>query len=685
LSPADLIVSFGTAANYAAAKAEHLSWDEFAARLSAQPPESTDKASAGWYCPAEFKDNYRDSSNLLARYALTFDYDHIEPADVPQIEATYKAYDFVIYTTASHTKEKPRLRMVFPLAGPATLDEFCAVTRKFGERFSLEKLARESDVPAQMMFMPTRAPGGVFRARVNRGKRVDVDEILAEYTNWRDKKQWPHRLMGDSVHAVADDLKPPDEKPGIVGDFCRTWRVPEAIERFALPYVPGSNGRYTYTEGSRPDGLRLYDDGLKAHSSHDTDPAHGQNNAFDLVRLHKFGHLDSPEHHERPIWTRPSYQEMVALAHAQPEILSASVANDFVDLGPMIADAAPKEPETAVLARSLVDVLKSPSVPRWLLRDKIERGVIAVMAGPRGSYKSFIATDWGMQVAKNVGPVYTLSAEGADYDRRALAWLKANNESASNVQMFVAERRISLNEKDNIEIVRQDCLKLGIKPVMFILDTFSKLSGGLDENDNSQVKDFIGRLDNGLKRAFDATVLLIAHTGHSDKGRARGASALEADTDAAYIVTRHENAKNVSVTRQRFKSSPELEPLFLEARVIQLGYGDADGEPVSSLAMFPAVLTSAVTTASGPKLTWQQSAMMRTVEVALAGTPTGAMHSDQLIAVIVGTLVKPAEGRDTRKQLARRLLQGLADKECIHIHESGNITLGRAELQEEFE
>jgi hypothetical protein len=61
------------------------------------------------------------------------------------------------------------------------------------------------------------------------------------------------------------------------------------------------------------------------------------------------------------------------------------------------------------------------------------------------------------------------------------------------------------------------------------------------------------------------------------------------------------------------------------------------------------------------------------------------MHSDQLIAVIVGTLVKPAEGRDTRKQLARRLLQGLADKECIHIHENGNITLGRAELQEEFE
>ena len=50
--------------------------------------------------------------------------------------------------------------------------------------------------------------------------------------------------------------------------------------------------RWTYAMGSRPEGVIIYDGGAKLHSHHDTDVARGQHNAFDLVRLHKFGDLD---------------------------------------------------------------------------------------------------------------------------------------------------------------------------------------------------------------------------------------------------------------------------------------------------------------------------------------------------------------------------------------------------------
>lgn len=63
-------------------------------------------------------------------------------------------------------------------------------------------------------------------------------------------------------------------------------------------YAPAGEGRYTYSNGSTAAGLIVYDDKF-AYSHHGTDPAGGRLcNAFDLVRIHKFGHLDSGKEKE---------------------------------------------------------------------------------------------------------------------------------------------------------------------------------------------------------------------------------------------------------------------------------------------------------------------------------------------------------------------------------------------------
>lgn len=693
-----LKISFGGQHFSRVERAETLTWPKLVEMLSAAP-ETDDKASVGWYSCAHYRDNYRDEEHMGPREALTFDFDHIEPTDVPKIEAALAPFEYLIYTTHSHKPEAPRLRVVLPLSRPALPDEFRAVSRKIGSLVGIELIAPESHKPAQFMFMPAVPPGGRLRVRRHSGAWVDVDKALQMYEDWTDEKSWPC-ARNDTTYRSDELPVPAREKPGIIGAFNRIYPISRVIEEFGLPYERVSDTRYTYTKGSRPEGARVYDDDSKLHSEHATDPARGQHSAFDLVRLHKFGHLDDGLV-DVPMLERPSFREMAKLAGSLRPVRVEEATHSLAALpdlpaeaqrpaaAPAALDPPPGVPGEAVLsggvpvvqgssdeaaerrvepvttlARPLSDVLSHPTKPRWLIRDELERGVIAVLVGPRGSYKSFLALHWAARVAQTGQPVYIVSAEGGDFDRRARAWVMTFSPD-KQPPIYVVERRLDLNSHDGVKAIREDCLALGIRPALFVLDTFSKLSGGLDENDNSEVRQFLGRLDNGLKRAdtgFDATVLLVAHTGHGDKGRARGASALGADTDAEYIVRRHEADRTLAiVSRQRFKASPELPPLAFEPTVVQLGYQDDQGGEVTSLVLKPVDETA-------PPPAKELSAQHKEALVAFYQMLVeGERDYEDMIREFAESLPPPVaedgkKARDTRIQIARRRFEMLENR-----------------------
>jgi hypothetical protein len=126
----------------------------------------------------------------------------------------------------------------------------------------------------------------------------------------------------------------------------------------------------------------------------------------------------------------------------------------------------------------------------------------------------------------------------------------------------------------------------GFKPSLITIDTLSKYATGLDENDNSEMARYLGDIATGLRDRFDATVMLVAHSGHGDAKRPRGASALMCNPDAEYIIERPApTAMTVTVSRERFKDYPALDPLAYAAEVIDLGRCDAHGERVASLVL----------------------------------------------------------------------------------------------------
>lgn len=706
-----LQISFGSTHFSYVDRVETLTWDEFCAKLTANVPQTSDKASVGWYACAPFADNYRDEEHIGGREVLTFDFDHITPADVERITKAYESFEYLIYTTHSHTRNNPRLRLLMPLDRPCTPDEFRAVSRAVADLVGIELVAPESHKPAQFMFMPATTKQAKFRSQRNAGAWVDVDGTLSTYDDWTDRKQWPV-AKNDTTYKSDELPTPAREKPGIIGAFNRVYTITQAIEAFDLPYEKVSETRWTYTKGSRPEGARTYDDDTKLHSENATDPARGQHSAFDLVRLHKFGKADA-DSGVQDIRDAPSFKAMVEFANAIPAVRTEEAAGQFDCLPPLTdderaeherqrkiratidsfepverqevargeeafagdgrlaagsANASVEAQAVQTLARPLSTVLATRTRPRWLLKDELERGVIALLVGQRGSYKSFKALDWACRVALQGQPVYVISAEGGDFDRRAKAWVTTHAPDA-NLPLYVVERRLDLNSVEGIKMIRDDCLALGIHPVLFVLDTFSKLSGGLDENDNSQVRAFIGRLDNGLKRAetgFDATVLVVAHTGHSDKGRARGASALGADTDAEYIVRRQDNGKStITVTRERFKSSPELPPLAYEPKVIDLGYTDDEGGAVTSVVLIPTDPTAI------PAAKELRPEHKEALEVVYRLLMNGDMEYEDVIRGIAATLPPPvAEGdkpaRDTRIQISRRRFDALEKRGYLH-------------------
>jgi hypothetical protein len=261
------------------------------------------------------------------------------------------------------------------------------------------------------------------------------------------------------------------------------------------------------------------------------------------------------------------------------------------------SSVAPSTTGTArvLTLRSVADIVTERREATWLIHNILEANVLAVLAGPRASFKSFIALDWAMRIAAADNPVVILSGEGAGLGRRAEAWMQEHGKGRNlrDLRMLALESVANLNAEHEMAALQTAIDQAAVRPALVIVDTFSKFSAGLDENSNQEVAEYLSKLTIGLRERYTATVLLVAHSGHGDAKRPRGASALMANPDAEYIVERPDiQGMAVNVTRERFKDTASLAPLGYEAVEVDLGRVDRYGEAVKSLVMRETQATS---------------------------------------------------------------------------------------------
>lgn len=345
-----------------------LSWEDFISRLKtpyrshetvkeykAMTKDEKGRAKdIGGFVGGELSDGRRKAENVKNRCMVTLDLD--EAGAQAWEDASMWGWTCACYSTHSHTPEKPRLRLVFPLDRVVGVDEYQAIARRVAEYIGIEQLDPTSYESSRLMFWPSCPIDGEYVFHHQEADLLCADEILATYGRddaWKDSRLWPTAKSEDVVRVrEAKKQGDPAEKPGIVGLFCRTYDVPSAIDTF-LPevYAEGDKGRYTFCAGSTADGAVLYQNGAFLYSHHGTDPCGGQLvNAFDLVRIHLFGDLDDKTDEDTEITRRESYKRMCTFAAEDPEVKKtamqekqAEVASRFGDLEGSIDEAAEED------------------------------------------------------------------------------------------------------------------------------------------------------------------------------------------------------------------------------------------------------------------------------------------------------------------------------------------------------
>lgn len=262
--------------------------EEYPKLPKGQRDEIKDK---GGFVGGHLRDNLRKVTNVDCRSMWTPDLDHATPEFVAVLKDTL-GFRCAVYSTHGHVPEAPRLRIVAPFTRDVSADEYAAVSRYLASDIGIDMFDECSFIPNQLMYWPTCPSNGEYICETVEGELLDPDAVLAAHPNWRDCSLLPTTSRESKVNAPTKGTQEdPLTKSGAVGAFCRSYTIESAICKF-LPdiYAPSAmDGRYDYIPADSSAGVVIYDDKF-AYSHHATDPACGKLlNAFDLVRIHKFG------------------------------------------------------------------------------------------------------------------------------------------------------------------------------------------------------------------------------------------------------------------------------------------------------------------------------------------------------------------------------------------------------------
>ncbi len=265
------------------------------------------------------------------------------------------------WPTHSSSAARRRLRVVAPLSRDCTPEEYVPLALKVMETLGLARFDPTTAQPERLMYDASASSDAPFALWVADGAPLDVDAWLALYPDWRDASCWPLPAASGRAPGAAR-AGDPRAKRGEVGAFCRAYGVEECIEEFLSDvYEPArESGRYTYRAGSAYGGGRGYDGGW-AGSDHATDPANTGHlaNAWDLVRIHRYGGLDEGAPEGARAGSRPSDAAMREWARTLPRVSEelsraqlGEAANDFEGEGAEWLSRLEHEARTGAVASS---------------------------------------------------------------------------------------------------------------------------------------------------------------------------------------------------------------------------------------------------------------------------------------------------------------------------------------------
>ena len=266
--------------------------EEYPKLPKGQRDEIKDK---GGFVGGHLRENRRKAANVDCRSLWTPDLDNATPEFIAELQSRI-SFKAAAYSTHGHTPQAPRLRLVAPFARDVSADEYAAISRYLAADIGIDMFDECSFIPHQLMYWPTCPSNGEYICEFFDGEALDPDAILSEHPNWQDCSLLPTTSRESRVNKPNQkQQEDPLGKAGVVGAFNQAYfPIQTVLDTFLNDtYAPSvMEGRYDYSPADSSAGVVIYDDKF-VYSHHASDPAYGKLlNAFDLVRIHKFGDDD---------------------------------------------------------------------------------------------------------------------------------------------------------------------------------------------------------------------------------------------------------------------------------------------------------------------------------------------------------------------------------------------------------
>jgi 5S rRNA maturation endonuclease (ribonuclease M5)/KaiC/GvpD/RAD55 family RecA-like ATPase len=279
---------------------------------------------------------------------------------------------------------------------------------------------------------------------------------------------------------------------------------------------------------------------------------------------------------------------IVSIAHPPKEFadkddLYDAYTNNYFkssdDLVTYIKQNKLKPPRGSLYFQSVNQIMDNLTEPDWMVDRICERGTVMSIFGSPKSGKSFLAIAMACAVSSgkdfygfNTKPSTVLYLAGEGFigvGRRVKAYEEFYNISISDNTLLVSNRGSRIGDDEEFSMLQNVCRDIeadnnGIG--MIIIDTLAR-NYGLNENSTEDMNKFIQRVDE-LKEEFNATIVIVHHTGHGSNGRARGSSVLPAALDYEFRVDRDKNSDDkamlVTVKQTLVKDGTPIDELYFQ-------------------------------------------------------------------------------------------------------------------------
>ena len=174
----------------------------------------------------------RNKTDVLYRQLITLDIDFSHNDLFWDLTMLYDCAA-VIHSTHKSCSDKPRHRLLIPLDREVSQEEYQAIARKIAGDVNIDLFDQSTFDVNRLMFWPSISCDSEYYFEYQDGPFLKADSVLSTYNDWHNTGEWPTASDStDTILAAIKKQEDPEQKKGIVGVFCRTYTIQEAIETF---------------------------------------------------------------------------------------------------------------------------------------------------------------------------------------------------------------------------------------------------------------------------------------------------------------------------------------------------------------------------------------------------------------------------------------------------------------------